>query len=405
MMIAFTGTLILPDRLQEESIVVCQDARIIAFGRKGEISIPFAAEVIPWEHGYISPGFVDLHVHGGGGADYMDGDPEAVMMANRIHARHGTTTIFPTTTTGSEQEIAAMLRACRKVRDSWSPPDGARIGGVHFYGPYFAEDKVGAHPEQGRRDPDPQEYLRHFEQGIIRIATCAAELPGATEFCREATRRGYLVTCGHSNASWSEMQRVFDVGMRHVDHFWCAMSSIPSVRKRFGTPMQGSMEQFVVMNRAMSTEVIADGAHLSPELLQYAFSVLGVSRLCLVTDSNRALDMPPGEYTIGPEHYEACFQTDGKVARHRNGGLASSMSGMDTMIKTMRASTDATIPEIIRMASLTPATRVGIQSQVGSLEVGKRADLVLLSSELDVVQTYLGGMRAQPTAEVFAVSA
>ena len=124
------------------------------------------------------------------------------------------------------------------------------------------------------------------------MATCAAELPGATAFYQEAFERGYLVTCGHSNATWSQMRAAFKAGMRHVDHFWCAMSSISGLRQEHGFPMQGSMEQFVLMESAMSTEVIADGQYLSPELLEFAYRMLGPDRLCLVTDANRAMDMP-----------------------------------------------------------------------------------------------------------------
>ncbi len=115
------------------------------------------------------------------------------------------------------------------------------------------------------------EFDRYFASGCVRIATCAAELPGAAEFYRAARQAACLITCGHSNASWSEMQDAFNAGMRHVDHFWCAMSSIPSLRQRFGVPMQASMAEYVLMNSEMSTEVIADGWHLSPELLEFAF--------------------------------------------------------------------------------------------------------------------------------------
>src|SRR5204862_465881 len=152
--------------------------------------------------GFIAPGYVDIHVHGGEGADFMDGTAEAVATACRAHARCGTTSIFPTTTTGSKRQISAMLGACEEVRRAWTVSDGARIAGVHFYGPYFAEDKVGCHSRAGRREPDAREYREHFDRGIIRVATCAAELPGAEAFFREARRRGYLVTCGHSNATW-----------------------------------------------------------------------------------------------------------------------------------------------------------------------------------------------------------
>ena len=110
-----------------------------------------------------------------------------------------------------------------------------------------------------------------FRDDLVRIATCAAELPGAEAFYQIARQHRCLITCGHSNASWTEMERAFQAGMRHVDHFWCAMSSVASLRTRFGTPMQAGMEQFVLATAEMSTEVIADGMHLSPELLDFAF--------------------------------------------------------------------------------------------------------------------------------------
>src|SRR6185503_4759337 len=156
------------------------------------------------------------------------------------------------------------------------------------------------------RAPKPSEFRSFFDVGIIQIATCAAELSGAEVFYREARRRGFLVTCGHSNASWTEMLRGYRAGMRHVDHFWCAMSSIQSLIERLGTPMRGSMEQFVLAHEEMSTEVIADGYHLAPELLDFAFVQKGPRRLCLVTDANRAMDMPNGRYRIGP-------RTDGRL--------------------------------------------------------------------------------------------
>jgi N-acetylglucosamine-6-phosphate deacetylase len=386
------GTVVLPDRLVEEGAVLCEDGRIAAVGRR--VRRPHGAEVVDARGGFVSPGFVDLHVHGGGGADFMDGSIDAVRTALAAHARHGTTTLFPTTTTGSPGRIAAMLAACRAARDDWRPAHGARIGGVHVYGPYFAPDKVGCHARDGRRDPDPHEYRAWFRDDLVRIATCAAELPGAVAFCRAARRRGCLVTCGHSNASWREMQAAFAVGMRHVDHFWCAMSSVVSLRGRFGTPMQAGMEQFVLATPDMSTEVIADGMHLAPELLDFAYRMKGPTRLCLVTDASRALDMPPGRYRFGPATDGPWFESDGQVGRTvgRNGGsLASSVAGMDRMIRQMRTGTSASLPDIIRMASLTPAERAGIAAEAGSLEPGKQADIVLLSRRLDVRRVYVGG--------------
>ncbi len=291
------ATLILPDRLVPDGSVLVEDGKIVRVSESVDAS-ERAMVTIDAGGKYLSPGFVDIHVHGGGGADFMDGTTDAVETALATHTRHGTTTIFPTTTTGSPAQIDVMLAACSEVKAHRSPADGARLEGVHFYGPYFAPDKCGIHADTGRRDPLAEEYRAAFDRGIVRIATCAAELPGAVDFYREASARGYLVTCGHSNASWSEMQAAFDAGMRHVDHFWCAMSSVASVRGRLGCPMQGSMEQFVLFDDEMSTEVLADGEHLSPELLRFAFRFKGAGKLCLVTDASRAVDMPVGEYPL-----------------------------------------------------------------------------------------------------------
>jgi len=383
------GTLILPDRLIENASLVCEGGRITALGRR--VKRPLDAQIIDARGGYISPGFIDIHVHGGAGADFMDGSAEAVRTALKAHARHGTTSIFPTTTTGSPEQISAMLSTCREVRDLWEPRQGARIAGVHVYGPYFAEDKVGCHSQSGRREPSVEEYATWFRDDLVRIATCAAELPGALEFYRAAKRKRCLITCGHSNANWAEMAKAFCAGMRHVDHFWCAMSSVVSLRNRFGTPMQASMEQFVLATADMSTEVIADGHHLSPELLDFAFRMKGAARLCLVTDSNRALDMPPGRYRFGSAKEGSWFDSDGLVGRS-GGSLASAIVGMDHMMRHMFRSTSATLPDAVRMASLTPAERTGIAAETGSLEMGKRADVLVLSKRLEVKRTIIGGI-------------
>jgi N-acetylglucosamine-6-phosphate deacetylase len=385
MNLCFRGGVILPDRILTDAYVHCESGRIADIGTERPAGVPIV------EGRYIAPGFIDLHVHGAQGADYMDGTAEAVRMANCAHARHGTTTIFPTTTTGSTGEIRDMLNACAEVRRGWTPSDGARIGGVHYYGPYFAADKVGCHSQEGRRDPNPVEYESVLAAGLIRIATCAAELPGAVIFYRAARSHGCLVTCGHSNASWTEMSCAYEAGVRHVDHFWCAMSSVPSVRSRLGTPMQGSMEQFVLAHPEMSTEVIADGCHLAPELLEFAFRMKGVGRLCLVTDANRAVDMPPGRYRFGPRDSGTWFESDGKVGFVPGQGLASAVKGMDHMVRTMAASTSASLPEVIRMASLTPAQRVGMGDRAGSLEPGKDADILVLTEALQVERVFLAG--------------
>ncbi|MFN6129795.1 MAG: N-acetylglucosamine-6-phosphate deacetylase [Planctomycetota bacterium] len=378
---------ILPDRVLEDAWVEVSGGRIQRVGKPPQ-RIPKSLTVIDATGKLLAPGFVDIHVHGGAGADFMDGTPEAIAQAALAHLKHGTTTIFPTTTTGSAESIHATLDAVALVRQQptvslpWIP-------GVHLYGPYFASAKSGCHSKAGCRAPELSEYQSYFKTGLIRIATCAAELEGCLDFYRYAKRRKCLVTCGHSNSSWNEMKVAHRAGMSHVDHFWCAMSNVASVRSRFGTPMQGSMLEFVLAHSTMSTEVIADGYHLAPELLQFAWQIKGPQRLCLVTDSNRALDMPPGRYLFGNPSEHVWIESDGQVGRAPDGGLASAIQGMDHCIRVMAKHTEVPLHDIVRMASLTPATLTGIDDEVGSLEPGKRADILLLNRKLHIDRVFL----------------
>jgi N-acetylglucosamine-6-phosphate deacetylase len=391
--ILFRGNVILPTRLLPRGVVVVENERIVAVGSEVDLKTPNGAIVVDAGDGYVSPGFIDIHTHGGAGSDYMDGMPEAARAVNRAHARHGTTTIFPTTTTGTPEQLAAMLDAAEDVAREWKIKDGARIGGVHWYGPYFAADKVGAHPKGFERNPDPAEYGPALARGIIKSATCAAELRGAVEFCRAANDAGCLVTCGHSNASWPEMAAVYDAGMRHVDHFWNAMSSTDSIRKRLGTPQRGSMAEFVLYHEAMSTEVIADGFHHAPEMLQFLYRMKGASRLCLVSDSSRALDTQPGLYRLGHHVTGEPFENNGSVGvLPGTDKLASSIYALDHMVRTMVRDTEAGVVDVIRMASLTPAERTSFADDRGSLEPGKLADVVILSPDLHVRRTFIGGV-------------
>ncbi len=391
--IVFRGTLILPGGLLPHGAVLAEGGRIVEVGPDQALRVPPGAEAIDAGDGYVCPGFVDIHTHGGAGCDYMDGTVEAVRAANRAHARHGTTTLLPTTTTGTPARLAAMLDAVEEVARGWGVADGARVGGVHWYGPYFAPDKIGAHPKGYERNPDPSEYGPALGRGVIRSATCAAELPGAAAFCRAAKEAGCLVTCGHSNASWPEMAAAYEAGMRHVDHFWNAMSSVDSIRRRLGTPQRGSMAEFVLYHPEMSTEVIADGHHHAPEMLQFAYRMKGSARVCLVSDCSRALDTPPGAFMVGHhEDGEPCENNGVVGVLPGTDRLASSIHALDHMVRVMVRDTDAGLAEVVRMASLTPAERTGLARDRGSLEAGKLADVMLLSHDLRVRRTFLGGV-------------
>lgn len=391
------GRIVLPGEILEHGCVEVHDGLIVAV--HSSLKNSPNARVVDLSEKFVCPGFIDLHVHGGLGADFMDGTSEAVELACRAHLAHGTTTILPTTTTGSQEQISAMINAARQVATQNHSHPMPRIPGVHLYGPFFAEDKVGCHSANGRRAPMRKEYEQYFQTGFVRIATCAAELQDADQFYEMARQHQCLITCGHSNANWAEMQRAFNLGMRHVDHFWCAMSSVQSLRPRFGTPMQASMTEFVLMNGEMSTEVIADGHHLSPELLEFAYRMIGPDRLCLVTDCNRAMGMPPGKYRFGNEQDGSWLLSNGQVGLAADGNsLASSIVGMDQMVRQMAKATSATLPEVIRMATLTPARRAGVAQEVGSIEVGKRADLLVLSKDLEIEQVFLAGTEVKSLA-------
>lgn len=394
------ASLILENEIVENATIEIQ-GEVISGITKSRPEVNENTILIDASGNYVAPGFIDIHVHGGAGADFMDGTANAVIQACRAHLRHGTTTIFPTTTTGSAVEIQAMLEVCLEVAKCNYPELLPQIPGIHLYGPYFAADKVGCHSAAGRREPTPDEYQLYLDTGFVRIATCAAELPGAMAFYQAASQAGCMVTCGHSNASWAEMQSAFDSGMRHVDHFWCAMSGVSSLRSRFGTPMQAGMEQFVLFNKSMSTEVIADGEHLSNELLEFAFQMIGPDRLCLVTDSSRAMDMPPGTYKFGHSETGSDFQSNGRVGLTPAGdALASSIQGMDHMLRTMKKATSASLPELFRMTSLTPARLTGFDAIMGSLAVGKMADLLVLDRSLHVRNVMSLGQWLYPDHEM-----
>ncbi|CAA9444002.1 MAG: N-acetylglucosamine-6-phosphate deacetylase, partial [uncultured Phycisphaerae bacterium] len=388
---------VLPDRLIDGGAVHVRDGRIAAVGPADSLPA-WPGPTIDAAGHYLAPGFVDLHVHGGAGADFMDATPAAFETAIAAHLRHGTTSIVPTNTVGQHERILAFLDLARRFKAQGPRPQRGlgRVVGCHLYGPYFAEEKIGCHPRDAR-PPTEAEYRQYLAYAdCMLVATCAPELPGSAGFYRAAREVGVRLNAGHSNATWAEMQAAFDLGVRHVDHFFCAMSNYVSTRSRVGTPMQGGIMEFVLASDVVTTELIADGRHLSPELLRFTLKMLGAGRVALVTDCSRALDMPPGEYLFGPSDGGGeAFYNDGSVGLAADGtSLASSVRGMDFMVGHMVRAAGVDVPTAMRMASLTPATVLGLEQEIGSLEVGKRADLVLLDEALAVRRVWVDGQEA-----------
>jgi N-acetylglucosamine-6-phosphate deacetylase len=388
------ATVILADRLISGGAIHVADARIAALGPMQDLG-PWSGPTIDAMGHFAGPGFVDLHVHGGDDSDFMDGSREAFETVIRAHTRHGTTSIVPTSTVARHEQTLVFLENARAFQRRGAEPRRGlgRTIGAHLYGPYFNEEKVGCHPKDPARPPTSDEYDQYLDfADVLLTATCAPELPGAADFYRAATAKGVRLNAGHSNASWAEMAAAHALGVRHVDHFYCAMSSVSSLRERCGTPMQASMLEFVLDTDDMTTELIADGRHLSPELLRFVVKWKGADKTALVTDCSRALDQPPGLYTFGPLDGGETFYSDGSVGLLPDSeNLASSVRGMDFMVRHLHRHAGVDLVTAVRMATLTPAAIVGMQGSIGSLDVNKRADIVLLDAELAVQRVFVGG--------------
>jgi N-acetylglucosamine-6-phosphate deacetylase len=389
----FRGTLILPDRLLADGSVGVTDGKIAAVGPAHKLA-RFDAELIDVAGGYIAPGFVDLHVHGGAGADFMDGTPEAFQTITRAHARHGTTSMLPTSTVARHEQILRMLDLTRAAH--CNPPAGARVLGAHFYGPYFGYEARGCHPAEPVRAPCPDEYEQYlaFADSIV-TATVAAELPGAEQFVRACLARGIRTNVGHSHATFDQMAAAIAWGVRHVDHLFCAMSDRARLRQTQVYPMRGGVMEATLHFDELTTEVIADGKHLARELLLLALKIKGPERLALVTDCNRALDMPEGEYLFGPlDGGQPFLHRDGVGIMPDGQSLASGATGLDHAVRTFHKLTGTPLPQVVRMASLTPARIAGWDDRIGSLEPGKLADLLVLDPQLHVRRVFVGGVES-----------
>ncbi len=393
--------LVRPDRLVP-GWLHCENGRITAWG-EGD-SFPKDQEAIDLQGQFLAPGFVDLHVHGGDGADFMDTTADAFRTVLQAHLRHGTTSLLPTSIVARHEQIREFLSLCRQFRSSPTPRGAereARVLGAHLYGPYFAPSARGCHPAGALRIPEAAEVeqLLQFADAIV-TATIAPELPRANLFAAACRAHGIRLNVGHSHATFEQMVQALDWGVRHVDHLFCAMSDRARLRQSQNYPMRGGVLEATLFFDELTTEVIADGKHLAPELLRLAAKVKGAHRLALVTDANRAMDMPDGEYMFGPQDGGEPMQKRDGVGLTLDGtGLASGVMGMDHAVRTMHQATRLPLPDIIRMASLTPARIAGWDDEIGSLDVGKRADFVVLDSHLRVQSVY------QDAVPVFSISA
>lgn len=382
------GVLVLADRLLPGSVVT-EGQRIAAVLPAGE-PLP-SGERIDLAGNFLTPGFIDLHVHGGDNADFMDATAEAFRTICRAHARHGTTALLATSTVARHDQHLAFLDVCRSLKGQET--GGAAVVGAHFYGPYFGPEACGCHPVGSARSPVAAEYDQYLAfADCLVTATVAPELDGAEGFVRACRAAGVRCNAGHSHATFSQVEAAVGWGVRHVDHLFCAMSDRARLRQTRTYPMRGGLLEATLYFDELTTEVIADGKHLAPELLRLAYKVKGPDRLALVSDANRALGMPDGEYLFGAlDGGERILRRDDVGVMPDGKSLASGVLGMDQAVRVMLRATGAPLPEVVRMASLTPARIAGLEADRGSIEIGKRADLVVLDRDLQVRRVAVGG--------------
>ncbi|MDY3555163.1 N-acetylglucosamine-6-phosphate deacetylase [Gemmata sp. JC717] len=381
------ATLVLPDRVWPGATLAVTDGRISEIDQDLHV-----VDAVDLGGMYLAPGFVELHVHGGAGADFMDGTAEAFRTVCRCHARHGTTSLTPTSTVATGPQYDTFLKLCDELYGD--VPGGARIVGSHFYGPYFARPARGCHPDQEFLVPnaDNADRFTKLAAKMPLVVTVAPEIENAEWLVRTYAPRGVKFNAGHSHGTFSQVEAAVSWGVKHVDHLFCAMSDRARLRQTQAFPMRAGVLEATLYFDQLTTEVIADGKHLAPELLRLAYKAKGADRLALVTDSMRAVDMPDGEYWFGAEGSgERVRKKDGVGVTLDGTALASCVMGMDHCLRTMHFAAGVPLVEAVRMASLTPARILGLEAEIGSLEVGKRADLVVLDHELNVRQVYVGG--------------
>ena len=339
---------------------------------------------------YLSPGFIDIHCHGGGGADFMDGHMEDILTAARAHLIHGTTGICPTTLTCSDEELFTFFESFRQAREVTEQMP--HLLGIHLEGPYFSPAQAGAQPPKYLVHPRPEHYheiLRRGQGNIVRWSA-APELPGALELGDELAGKGIKVSMGHSDAGFEDIVNAMEHGYSQITHFYSAMSTI--TRKR-GRRVLGLIECGYLFDR-LKVEIIADGIHLPPELLKLILKCKNHDDICLVTDSMRGAGMPDGPSLLGSKKNGVPVIIEDGIANMPDfSSFAGSVATTDRLVRVMVQKAGLPVWEAVKMASLNPASFLGIQETYGSIEPGKSADLLIFDDDIRISSVYVSGIR------------
>ncbi|MBE7177489.1 MAG: N-acetylglucosamine-6-phosphate deacetylase [Mucilaginibacter polytrichastri] len=377
--------IILPDTILEKACLEIRDGRITgifpdAYPTGGQQVIDAAGR-------YLAPGFVDIHVHGGGGHDFMDNSVGAYLAIARMHARFGTTSFMPTTLSCERDALLRTLELYEEADKLNS--DGARFMGMHIEGPYFSMAQRGAQDPRFIRPPDPAEYeeiVRSFP--VIKRWSAAPELDGAQALGRFLRANHILPSIAHTDAIYEDVAEAFANGYTHMTHFYSCMSG---VSRRNAYRYAGVVEAGYLID-GMTVEIIADGHHLPPPLLKLVYKIKGPAKIALVTDAMRAAGMPPGESILGRlDDGLRVIVEDGVAKLPDRSAFAGSVATTIGLVKNMVKQADVSLHDAITMMTATPARIMGVFDRIGSIETGKDADLVIFDAGFHIHSTIING--------------
>lgn len=330
------------------------------------------AEIIDVNGGYIVPGGIDMHTHGGGGRDFIEGCEDAFREAVNAHLKHGTTSIYPTLSSSTIPTIEAACNVCEKLMAEENSP----VLGLHIEGSYINPKEAGAQNPVLIKAPVIYEYETLLSKyKCIKRWDEAPELPGSVRFIKTCNMHGVLTALTCTRATYKDVVEAHKAGMTHAAHFYNAM---PVVYKEHEFKVPGTVES-VYATQDMTVEVIADGLHVPPVMLKVVHKIKGVERMALITDS-LAYAASEGDVSAEPR----VIMEDGVCKLADRSALAGSIATMDTLIRTCIQKANIPMEDVFRMASETPAKIMGVFDRKGSIEEGKDADIIVFDRDINL---------------------
>lgn len=381
----YNGRIITPGGILKNGNLLIDGNKILEVSEQN-IQVENAQE-IDAKGKFISPGFIDLHVHGGGGHDFMDNTIAAFLGVAKTHARYGTTALMPTTLSCEHADLMETLA----IYEQASPlnNEGAQFIGLHIEGPYFAMEQKGAQDPRFIRPPDRAEYEQILAASKhIKRWSAAPELPGALDFGKYMVQKGVLPAIAHTGALYDDVIKAVDAGYSHVTHFYSCMNSV--VRNK-GYRSGGLIEAAYLLDE-LTVEIIADGKHLPPELLKLVYKIKGAENTALITDAMRGADMPEGPSILGGFKSGMHVIIEDQVAKLPDrSAFAGSVATADALVRNMIRLADVPLFDSVRMMTGVPARILQISDQKGSIQKGKDADIVLFDGDINVELTIVNG--------------